>query len=93
MEPRRSAVQDAVAGMLPEANPPNAALSAPISEAAGLLEDDESIRRLYQYRTSPTRARGAGLVLVTDRALISVDSHPPASRQEFFALARGHGAA
>jgi hypothetical protein len=77
MESRRSVVEDAVVEMLPEANPEKAALAAAISEAAGLLEDGESILRLYQFRTMPTRTRGAGLILITGRALISVDSHPP----------------
>ena len=77
MERRRSVVEDAVAAMLPEANPRKAGLAAAISEAADLINDDESILRLYQYRTAPTRTLGAGLVLVTDRALITVDSHPP----------------
>jgi hypothetical protein len=77
LEARRSSVEHAVMEMLPEANPEKAGLSAAIIEAAALLERDESIQRLYQYRIAPTRIRGAGLVLVTDRALIAVDSHPP----------------
>ena len=77
MEPRRLIVEDAIAEMLPEANPTKAALSDAISHAACLLEDDESILRLYQWPTLPRRERGAGLVLVTDRALMSVDSRPP----------------
>jgi hypothetical protein len=77
MEPCRSVVEKAVTEMLPDANPQKPALSAAISEAAALLEYDESVLRLYRFRTTPTRIYGVGLVVVTDRALISVDSHPP----------------
>lgn len=77
MDSRRSAIEVAVSEMLPDANPAKAALAAAISEAAAMLEDDEPIRRLYQFRTLPTRTFGAGLILVTDRALVSVDARPP----------------
>jgi hypothetical protein len=76
METHRSVVEGAVTAMLPRTNLQKAAVSEAIGEAAGLLEDDESIVRLYGGRTLPGRMRGAGLVLITDRAVISVDCHP-----------------
>jgi len=47
METHRSVVEGAVTAMLPRTNLQKAAVSEAIGEAAGLLEDDESIVRLY----------------------------------------------